>query len=579
MVSSWRKSKKEEKKSLLSGRHQGSSYKPPKKKNSTFFAKHERTPPVTPADDDDEFRYDVAIVASEYDPSQSFGMSGPKPIARYPSTPMRKVEFKPDKAPPVFTPPPPLTEESVMESMRHVAQMAEGKDESPPPPPQGNSLYTQTLKFIDDICQIPTPQDKRAANGTPEWGTAPSGEDDSTYGPSYQTSTTPGESEGFTQYSRSYLASRQGGDVNRFTELPAPKEEFIEHENYEVVLDIANLAASPQSTPDRKGHSSIKADSKRSMVRRLFSGRKKEDFKDESDAIVEKETPQTHIYDEPEIQDDAAVMDYPELREHGPADPPANHAREIAVTLVPPTRERSLISPVEEVFNSIGNLFSYYMEEEKKEEEKKEEPILVAPKGSFNDYAEEVGPEDEIEENLTPSTSFAETDERSVLASIGAPMVDQQIVEKKEKAKRALNLGVFAKRISKKKKPKKEKPLWLPAVDRKTGRTYWYNRITRESTYHPPKPASELETEEGAPKPEPKEKLNTIAEVVSMESMDAGVSARGGKPLKTNQNNTIVAPHKKVEPVDSQNRDIATMDITPKKEKFQKRKATLAACG
>lgn len=588
---------------MLADKKQGSSYTPQKKKGGFFSKKYERTPPVTPDD-----KYDVAVVASEYDPSQSFGFSPPKPVAPYPSTPMRKVEFKPNKAPPVFTPPPALTPERVLANTQNVAQTAKGLEDPPAKqPPVESSLYSQTLNFIDDICQVPKPKEEGQQRSAPEWGTAPSGEEDgSTFEPSYQTSTYGG-TDGYTDYSKSYLTSR--GSVSETSE---PREETIEHENFEVVLDTTNLNSSSSESPKRKSRgnkeesklaSAAKAEGKRSLVKRLFSSRKKDDLVKEEDVEPEKaEDPLQELssYDDPEIQDDAAVMDYPELREENCTDPPAQHDRELQVSSapnlqksrsdppaaeVPPDLQRSL-SPVEEVLNSIGSMFSYYNTEEEKKEE---EPSTAAQegttqlKGSDDLYGDMVGPEDEVEENLTPNGSFMDPEDRDVHGAGSTPQEDGK-ESAKDKTKRTLTLGTLAKRISKpfarkkddktpstpdkavvsntsasmdtnavagvvaseqetatkteapvkKKKQKKNKPLWKSTVDPKTGRTYWYNRVTRESTYNPPPEAFEGEGTEAVEKEtEPAKKETEAAKTAQQEETSAVTVAKIDGPAET----------------------------------------------
>jgi hypothetical protein len=66
----------------------------------------------------------------------------------------------------------------------------------------------------------------------------------------------------------------------------------------------------------------------------------------------------------------------------------------------------------------------------------------------------------------------------------------------------------------------KKTPLWKSAVDPSSGRTYWYNRVTRESTYNPPPEAFEQEIDVEASKPQTKEDLESVV-ATEMEKEDA----------------------------------------------------------
>lgn len=606
MVSAWRKSKKDETASLLSGQR-NSSYSKPMKKKGVFSKlrkpnQYERTPPVTP----DE-KYDVAVVASEYDPSRFYAPTGPKAVSPYPATQIRKVEFKESAMPPALfsesypvSSPEPYTSSAasspppMMYSSIASPSIAASTAPSTPAEKEKTNVKpcaTSMFGFIDDICQIPRRGDTGGsvnADGTTtanQWGTVPSyDEEESTY-PSLP-STTDGPS---TAYSRSvmnsYAQDSSYGGGHRSNDIPSIEEApSHDHENFEVVLD-SSLLSSPPNSPKRKSwfksneeaapktlegmESGKTQDSKRGLVRRLFSGRKKkqdppaqlqqEQYEDDQ-YHEEDEQPQEEPMEEEYAEEEQAIF-IPEMEEN-PKEPlpgretqlepsPLEHARSAPPALAAGPYEESAQAPAEpgpgaadDILSALGNILSALdplggmYEEEKKEEEPVLEESQPQTEKSFEDLLDDVGPDDETEDNRTPVPGSRENVQRERSKSFDE--IPENIKTEKV-SRRTLSFGGLAKKISKpfakknkdispsdppavaaapsalastaaaaaaadgpkdvkKKKAKKDKPLWKSTVDPNTGRTYWYNRITRESTYNPPPEAFESK-----PKPVPSE--------------------------------------------------------------------------
>ncbi len=507
----WRRSRKEETTSLLS-RHQ--AYSTPQKKKRFSF----RTPPMTPQHEEDDDKYEVDVVASEYDPSQMYRMST-LPKKPYPSTPIRKVEFKESAMPEPFRMPEPEPLVSVGATEAVNSQPVEDTSEEKPCTP---SMVTQTLGFFDDICRVPRsipkePVDPPARN----WGAAPSKDEDESTFPS---------AESTAEYSRSLMTPSADGtsDVLQSLEDTTDQAESFpedeDHENFEVVLDSTLLSSTPQSHRKiwySKGSNEEGKASRRSLVKRLFLGRKKKQQKDveremNNGGKHEFDEPQLmEEYEEPEVgEEDENIFDLPDLPEASsekapetqlsPQDPPGA-VEELSQLHIPgylssighsrsaPPAYRSR-SPVEDVFATLGSIFSsldplgQMVEEEKKDD-------YVAK--------HDIGPEDETEANINPIIPEKEPEKEFMdFESTPSESTPSEI----EKKKRPLLVGLarkirsFTAREGKDEQEpapeqiqeelsKKKASTWKSTVDAATGRTFWSNRVTRASTFDPPQEA------------------------------------------------------------------------------------------
>jgi len=419
--------------------------------------------------------------------------------------------------------------------------------------PCAQSMFNQTLGFIDDICQIPKPQEPgpTVAAESPsriEWGAVPS-QDESTF-PSLQ-STTEGQSN--AEYSKSFMTSTEGdrksdGNMN----------DSEDHENFEVVLDSTLLQgnASPKRdtwfcSRSSDGQESVSVEEdvpvepekpqetvpKRSLMKRLFSRKKKEKAAPKELVVEEPEAQPEETKEEEQQEEEEPVIKIPEMAQRPPEPlsgrktqfenrPRIGHVRSAPPSTSAPRATSSVrrekvprennMSPAEEILSTLGSILSSLGPTGSiEEEEKKEEDFMPQEAPHFiKTFDDDQGPEDETDNNIDSVPAMVE------------PEVLNSMEKRKKGPKIPISLGVLAKKISKpfmkkmdsnskiseeenqardqtssapidaragevpvsskKKKSKKNKPLWKSAVDPSTGRTYWYNRITRISTYDPP---------------------------------------------------------------------------------------------
>lgn len=512
---------------------------------------------MSPQEENDNDKYHVDVVECEYDPSGIHGISSSSSridVSKqaYPSTSVRKVEFKESVNPEPFLMPLPQAEGDTTLNMP-VEATPENKPEEviPEDRPCTASMLTQTLGFLDDICKMPRANEEPKnplPPPPPHWGEVPWQEEETSIFPSSVQS---------TEYSRS-LFTESDGTSNVFQSVDDvtippdsfPDDEGDDHENYEVVLD-STLLGSPPPSPKRNFFSSVpkeeprKKKKKRSLLKRLFTVRKKkprevlsvgedqgqhdidesylqeedeqEDFVEESQGDepqamqVESSEGEEHNFDPPELAEDSStqavftqeppIPQKEEYRYTGMSDPsiPKNpHAIGHSRSAPPAFRSRS---PVDDVFAKLGSLFSsldplgqMMVEEEKKDDDP-----------TNND----VGPEDESEDHATkPVVPEEEIDVEPNKDIVVEPIPTEDTTTKADKKSRPL-LGGFAKKIrsftsrDEKKdsegdleqnhdqKIHKKKRLWKSTLDPNTGRTYWYNRVTRVSTFDPPPEALE----------------------------------------------------------------------------------------
>eukprot|EP00934_Nitzschia_sp_Nitz4_P009250 Nitzschia sp. Nitz4//scaffold235_size30605//27448//30045//NITZ4_007982-RA/size30605-processed-gene-0.82-mRNA-1//-1//CDS//3329543474//9240//frame0 len=310
-----------------------------------------------------------------------------------------------------------------------------------------SQVFTQTLGYLDDIC-LP-----KSEVTSPEAQPATLNE-----------YTTDGEDSTLQSMQSTTIAtSRLPSTLPTMEEIgeaapPLVESPSQEHDNFEVVLEPSMLTGESEPLPKRK-----------SWVRRLF-GKKQE----RGSSVDSRPEP----IPEPEI-DDGLVQE------------------EVAM---PITFQEKIME----------------MEEEKKEDDG---PFDAVPPVQFEVSHEqlevtqeqllEVGPDDEVTSSEQPVESKPETTEASRRPSLpwrGLARKIKSLRKKKEESMMAETKTAVTKEAAlagddKAEEPTSEtvapKPVWKAAVDPNTGRTYWYHRETRESTFDAP-------PEELRVKPKPK---------------------------------------------------------------------------
>lgn len=644
---------------LLKEHERDSSFKTPRKGVFSSFRRNTSsksklsdeeylapTPPITP----DEKVMDVNVFANEYDPTMPYGLESTRvsgltkedliPGAE-PTSPMaspmavnRKVDF--DDAPTVSLYSPPNSPGA------NTIQTREGGFRCGGEP---DSVINQTLGFFDDLCivgeenpnsNLKKHQRQHSSEGTSrggqsnEWGTVPSGDEDESTFPSVQSTLDETNSLGYTNsrgpstlrnsatVGESTLTgpSTSQGDSNKtFLQVPPlQRDSSHEHENFEVVLDVAQLNGSEPSEMYEQPASNvtatdeIKPKTRKSLVKRLFGRNKKS--KDPTGEALNSTTPveQPVVEDEEEraifipeadtSQDQAdASQDQPKPRyldDNEQEDDSVDMQRVATLDIASPPlspRETQLSATTtnsanDEIFSVLESIFGGLnmdpapaptpVEEEKKEDDM--DAVAMAgvttaaasiPVKSLKYESEEVGPEDETDANASPERlARNEDDQLSVaitvesrdaisptpssasrkkakkrgwgiakalgikkksssapsdpLAASGTIAPTPTVMHESKTTSRSVTPAADSCASAPVKKSKKNKPLWKTAVDPKTGKTYWYNRETRVSTYNPPPeafasiptPTEDAPPEAKAalvPTPEPKKKKNKPA--------------------------------------------------------------------
>jgi len=516
------------------------------------MGKDESTPPVTP--DEKGGNLDVTVVASEYDPSRPYGMGshGISALTDRDSQ-SRKVAFSPAAQAALESVP----SKDLLDQTANNGG-ATGNKSLP------DAILNQTLGLFDDICQFPQANGNNVVVPTgpgvrPQWGTVPSEDehDDSTF-PSYQSSTleshsfgntgTLGMSDMTTLVTKDTRTSKTPAADSKAIPRTLEKSPSHDHENFEVVLDSARLerkavaaqkklvAAESQTAVSNKPKEEKKQ--RKSLVKRLFSSRKKKDVDVKSD-VRAQQAAEVDQYDDDDETPLQPIVTLPSRAEEETTVAESQKEPGAIKTLAPrgiPKEaesepvESSTQAPqnAEEIFSVVGSILSNMdcVEEEKKEEENAE--TAATSRGmmaiedskantdeskplddqkadendlSFEGLAARLGLAANSEEDPVDNTE----DKPAVAAVATTEEAEEQIVKKK----------------------KKNKPLWKTAVDPRTGRTYWYNRITRESTYNPPPEAFG-----GTPPASP-----TRAAVTTAASPKQGETG----PAKTAGTNTVVS--------------------------------------
>ena len=362
------------------------------------------------------------------------------------------------------------------------------------------SIVNQTLGFFDDICQIP-----KKSNGLPhpnptavEWGTVPSEDDDTTYRDSLQSTIDESHSDlaSFSRYTGTATATTITKSMVVHQKPTIPKSPSQDHENFEVVLDSSILQGPPKrripwfsKNDDREDQEEKKEEkedimeniaepiqfepessrspfNKKSLVKRLFSLPKKK--KEGSDEEEEDDL-------QPALQQNQYTEDSIEHTEEEHVSKKEVQKETTWNHLLEQLEPADAAAPDESWKKMVAELDS---EEPQKQEDPKPESLKkVEPKGKK---------EKRHIRHLSWS-AVAKTLKKPIIA-VRKRAKDDYIV--KYESKPPLSPAAAPKQ-------KKPKPVWKAVVDPASGKTYYYHRKTRETTWHKPEELERFEASTG----------------------------------------------------------------------------------
>lgn len=407
------------------------------------------------------------------------------------------------------------------------------------PPPQQHISTTNTTTNNNNNTNVPLSPQRN------EWGVVPSDDEDESTFPSYQSTLDETNTLDEANTLDDTLENHYRGDAPQLA-IPPLKESFSldNHENFEVVLDANRLVLSsspspspaPETTARSTASTSASPKSKKSLVKRLFGRNNKNKVKETDVAaptMMERELAAPAAA--PEASNHVQSLEPEEVPEEAPRIPSPPQLRnptplsndESGATTNTNTTNDEIFSALESIFGGL-NMDPDPVEEEKKDEDSAMAALAAATHKRDEEEDGEMGPDDETDANAIsipdPTASVAITVESRDAVAAVVPATPT-----KKKAKRGWSL----KKLGFKKKSaarsadattptpsmdtarsatpsatptsgeamtttttKKQKPLWKTAVDPKTGKTYWYNRKTRVSTYNPPPEALQQQQQE-----------------------------------------------------------------------------------
>mmetsp|Transcript_96813 Transcript_96813/g.144983 ORF Transcript_96813/g.144983 Transcript_96813/m.144983 type:complete len:1048 (-) Transcript_96813:15-3158(-) len=525
-----------------------------KKKNGEKYNSDPPTAPSTPE------LLNVTVVDTEYDPSKSYdlvetksdvsgltdrdGMTSPGP--RKVGFDMNDEELPPprgaernDAARSVDEGPGTTVESSTMAETKTI------NTENTEKQCGSDSFVHQTLAAFDDICNPAEPSDDANPNERRNWGTVPSEEeDDSTYYQSRSLQSTMEDSSvgrAFSVHTGTTTAHNNSVEVEEAQQKKKQKQLNMspvqDHENFEVVLDTALLKGPPkrrslfafskrddaseeekkeEAEPSASAAPEVRSPTRKSLVKRLFSTRKVKEELPVADNAA-KAIPVALERKSPVLEDKPAEIEEEEEVELG---------AESEDLVSEPSDERSAHeeSVEREISKETANAGSVpaVADDPLQDQENKEE--------KWNKMLSQLELAKQVEEDVkamesTPAESFE---------------IKTKPSEKRKKTVRSMSVGVLAKKLLKPMKSvrkrakddaavkynkpvkpptpspapapappakaKKPKPVWKAVVDPNSGKTYYYHRKTRETTWTKPEELRKTEAEPSTPTPPTEQK-------------------------------------------------------------------------
>jgi hypothetical protein len=491
------------------------------------------TPPTAPSTPD---ALNVTVVDTEYDPSQSYELVETKSDvsglterdgATLPTP--RKVGFDMNNE---ELPPPKGAEHNAALNSSPSVEEGPGTTVASSTIPETktentvdtekcgtDSIVHQTLAAFDDICNPSEPsnrkdlQDRRRA-----WGTVASEDEDST---TYQASHTLASTVEDSNYDRT--GSLHTGTTtahNNSVEVGALKKQkqkqpdmspSQDHENFEVVLDTALLNGPPkrrslfafskredaeeEKKEDNESFPSAveeRSPARKSLVKRLFPTRKIEE--DKTAAVASEKVPVP--------EDKSATIEVPQVKSVALSEEMGSE----------PSDERSANEePVEQ------NIPKQTVTDRSIPAVNEDPPQEHNEKEKWNKMLTQLELAEQVEED------------KKAMANIPAESFEVKVTPSKPKKKVRMSVSVLAKKLltpmksvrkrakddtAVKTKPpptppapappvkvKKPKPTWKAVADPNSGKTYYYHRKTRETTWTKPEELKKFEEERAATKP------------------------------------------------------------------------------